>query len=390
MNAGARQLTALALASTALAAGCGDGSDSMDRRLGATGDPEVRIAVADPDSYRVFQPYIAEQLGFLAEDRVSLRLIDAGNEEAALDTVKAGDADLALVGAPAVIRSLAAGEKLRMVYEAAPGGEVQIQVPCGDCTTRASVRFSHFSELEGHTLGIAPGQRSEEYLALAQARTGLAPDAIKTKTIDGPEEARKAFAVGAIDAYLSPEELLDGATESTSLTPVSVPSGLFVSTDAALEGRRGLLARALRSWSRTSYAAMLNVSVTNALPDRLEGRDAVDDAIADASAPGSGEPAYGETGYTGRPEGYAYSRIEPVGSDLFGRFERVQLRVLAATMHEAGMIARVPRMSRAVDDRLIAPANRFDRARTYCRTRRWQKRNVGTKNMKRCSIEHSR
>ena len=49
-------------------------------------------------------------------------MIESGEDRAALAAVEKGDADLALVGAAAAIRSLAAGDKLRIVYESAPGG----------------------------------------------------------------------------------------------------------------------------------------------------------------------------------------------------------------------------------------------------------------------------
>ena len=221
-------------------------------------------------------------------------MIESGEDRAALAAVEKGDADLALVGAAAAIRSLAAGDKLRIVYESAPGGAVTIQVPCGICTTTDSVRFGRLAELKGHTLGIAGGEPSRQFLALSLARAGVAADTIETKTVDGPDEAHRALADREIDAYLAPDEQLDGRTESTFIVPVQVPSAVFISSGAALETRTRLVGRALRAWARATYAALLNPGVSAALPDRISGRSVAHKAFDDAHPPGAGAENYGE------------------------------------------------------------------------------------------------
>ncbi len=370
------RVAALALGLALLASGCGE--DDADRKLGSGGE-EVRIAVADPDSYRVFQPSVAEALGFLEDEGISLRMVDAGEEAAALTAVSEGDADLALVGAPAAIRSLTDGGDLRIVYESAPGNPIAIQVPCGDCTTNASVRFKRFAELTGHTLGIAGGEPSEDFLALALTRSGVPPGAIETKAIDGPGEARKALADGKIDAYLAPDELLDPETESTQLVPASVPSGVLVSTGATLEDRPGPIGRVLRAWARATYAAILNSTLSEALPERTTDLDTLDEAVLNAEPPSAGTEVSGER------DGYAFAVIRPVGSDVFGELEGERLTELAATMSDAGLIGAPPDLGPVLDDRLIATANDFDRLTTWCRSRAWEQRNVeGSEDLKPC------
>ena len=202
---------------------------------------------------------------------------------------------------------------------------VTIQVPCGICTTTDSVRFGRLAELKGHTLGIAGGEPSRQFLALSLARAGVAADTIETKTVDGPDEAHRALADREIDAYLAPDEQLDGRTESTFIVPVQVPSAVFISSGAALETRTRLVGRALRAWARATYAALLNPGVSAALPDRISGRSVAHKAFDDAHPPGAGAENYGED------DRYALARIEPRGSDVFGELERGRLRKLAAT-----------------------------------------------------------
>lgn len=349
----------LVFSPAAFTAGCGGGGE---REQG-----EVRVAVADPSSYRLFPYHVGRGLGLFEAEGVEVELVDAGDEAGALERVADGEAELAIVGADTLVPALARGEELDPVYGIAAGSDQSFEASCGVCTTSASVRLKRVEDLAGKTVAVA-GEDAELQLELLLRSAGLDLTDIELHSVADGAEAAQSIEAGESDAYIGPDEA-STEIESTSLGPGDlVPSATFVARPGTMDDLGGEGTGFLRGWSRATAVGLLNDPVTDALvPDSVSGGSALGEATLDAEPAGTGGSVSGTRG------GKAYAFLTPRGADIYGSFDLAAWSRFARLTGADGLDLESllePHRSGAVND--------WDRTELYCLSRRWEFENLDT------------
>lgn len=253
---------ALAVAvATALAACGGDGDDAA-----ADGDlTEVVFAQPVPQSVIQWPSYVADQLGYFADEGIAMSLAPASEDVPLPTFVNSGDADLAAAGASEVLFATREGADIRVVMDWWTRSAEGIVAPEDSTVADAE-------GLVGSTVGVASDE-DRAFLAAALGAVGSTLDDVEIVVVGsaGPSVAN-ALKKGDIDAFAGATSdfaalqaagiaLRDVTPEALAATPAS---SVIVSAEM-LENERDVVVGFLRAYAKATYAGLVDAEALAAM-----------------------------------------------------------------------------------------------------------------------------
>jgi NitT/TauT family transport system substrate-binding protein len=202
--------------------------------------------------------FAMQSYGYLADQGYKLNMLSSDTTVPYVAFLKNGQADLAVLDAGQVLQAVAAGQPVKVVYEAYQ------YAPEGIVVTDDSP-IQGLADLKGKTIGLA-SDRDQLTSIIALETVGLTIDDVKTVVVgdSGPVMA-KALQDRTIDAFAG------GATDRAgieaagvkirNITPPEVsrnPAASLAVWGPTMEEKRPLIEAFLRSWAMGSLAGSVD------------------------------------------------------------------------------------------------------------------------------------
>lgn len=254
-------LAILAAAFVGVAA-CGDEETSDGSEDGGSGELDVRFIQPIPESLAFYPYFIADELGYFADEGLNVELIPSGQTEQTLQ-LAANNVDIAAINPPEVLESLESGEDWVVFYDFYQSNVFSIKTPeDSDITTVA--------DLDGGVLGIT--SRGGGELPLVEAAledAGLVADEDVELLVvgDGGPQSARALEDGRIDAYSAAIQDFVGIEVSgialRDITPdefVTLPSNSLVMQRSLFESEDGrrMAEGFSRAWAKATSVGVLD------------------------------------------------------------------------------------------------------------------------------------
>ena len=342
---------AVAAALALVVAACGGDDEGSTSETGATLD-RVAFVQPLPASPLYFPSIVAEELGFVAEEGIEAVLLTAGDitEVALLDQ---GDADVAFTGFSEVISGLNAGFDFKVIWDGYHRAVEGVVVPMGS-------PIMSMDDLGGTTIGLASDSDLDFLNVALGFSASVGPDDVTT-VVTGTSGGILANSLesGEIDAFAgaaSDFAAMQGAgIELRFITPTEMegnPGGSLIVATELLDERSDVLERFLRAWAKAQYVGVVNPAAVEAVGRAVVPEFFENEAVALASLEG------------------AIGRWTPQ-NDIFGEVRAGAWESAVQQLLDGGVIASAPGTSEYLDDRIVAPANDFDRAAVAARAQEY-------------------
>lgn len=337
--------TALATASILVLAACGgsgggDGATGSSREGGLT---KVVFAQPVPQSVIQWPTYVADELGYFAEEGIEVSLAPASDISMAA-FVTNGSAKISAAGASEVLFASREGAELAVVMDwwtrSAEG-----------VVTLADSGIQSTEDLAGTKVGV-PSDEDRSFLTAALGAVGLSADDVEVVvTGDALASVANALRKGDIDAFSGATSdfaaLQAAGLELRDVTPeelAATPASSMVVTDEVLKNERDVIVGFLRAYAKATHAGLAN-------PEGLKAMSAaiVPDEWRDEEA---GTALLEVVLFNAQPDDG--SRIGDVRRQVW---EQAQEQLIAV-----GELDGPEDLDAILDDSLIEEVNDFDRA----------------------------
>jgi ABC-type nitrate/sulfonate/bicarbonate transport system substrate-binding protein len=236
----------------------------------------INFMSSNDGSCGTYPQFMIQAFGFLEEEGYKVTLLDSDTNVPYVAFLSNGDADLVFLDAAETLTARAAGQDIKIVYEAyqfAPEGIVVV----------ADSPIQNLSELKGKKIGLAE-QPDEITTQIALASVGIKLDEVTTFVVgnQGPVMA-SALRDKTIDAFAG------GSADRTALeaqgvvfrniTPDAIsknPGNSIAVWGPTLEEKRPLIQGFLRAWAKAQHAGILDTKAVIAacstyIPEQFEG-----------------------------------------------------------------------------------------------------------------------
>lgn len=347
-----RFMAPVALTAALLLSSC-SGAASEQADTDAEGLDVVRVL--GPVSMSLNVAFVGEELGYFADEGITIEEQDAGAmAEAAF--LSNGQTDVVFTGATEILTGISAGVDMRILYEywytAAEGVYVSEDSPITAAT-----------ELKGKTVGLA-SDSDIEFLKVVLKNVGLSESDVTTIVVGDQggviAEALKDGTIAALAGSTGEERSLAGAgVPLKDITPKIVkdtPGETFVAMADMVADDPDLLQRFFRAWAKASYASTVDEDVLLKMGDRNIPEATLDrvQAMIGVQQAHKTDPPNGVYGEL-RPEAW-----QRVSDDLF----------------DAGSLQQKVDVANYLDDQFIKGANEFDKAEVDADVKAWAEANL--------------
>jgi len=307
------------------------------------------------ESVNQYHPfYIADKLGYFAEEGLQVSFQDAGGSSAAIQQVIAGNADAALPAPSAFLNAVAQGYDLRWIYSYQYANIFTL------AATEAS-GITTIQDLKGKRVGVsdlAGGEVPLVRAVLEEAGLSQGADVQLVPVGDGSALTIEALRTGQVDAYSS--NLFDiAAIQAQGIGMVTIlpqeaqdfPANGVVVSAQMLEDNREKLAGFLRAVAKGVVYAAANDERAFALAADIRPEEFEDKAIA--------RPSWDVARRLKTPP--AALEDARLGSHYLDGFQAYHDFLRQGTEEEGALPVDVD-LSKALDVSLIDAANDFDKA----------------------------
>lgn len=307
------------------------------------------------ESVNQYHPfYIADELGYFAEEGLQVSFQDAGGSSAAIQQVIAGNADAALPAPSAFLNAVAQGYDLRWVYSYQYANIFTL------AATEAS-GIKTIQDLKGKRVGVsdlAGGEVPLVRAVLEEAGLSQGADVQLVPVGDGSALTVEALRTGQVDAYSS--NLFDiAAIQSQGIGMVTIlpqeaqdfPANGVVVSAQMLEDNPEKLAGFLRAVAKGVVYSAANDERAFAMAAEIRPEEFEDTSIA--------RPSWDVARRLKTPP--AALKDAPLGSHYLEGFQAYHDFLRQGTEEEGALPVDVD-LSKALDTSLIEAANDFGRA----------------------------
>jgi NitT/TauT family transport system substrate-binding protein len=235
----------------------------------------INFMAANDGSCGTYPQFMISAFGYLEKEGYKVTLLDSDTNVPYVAFLSNGDADLAMLDAAETLTARAAGQDIKIVYEAyqfAPEGIVVVD----------DSPIQSLSDLKGKKVGLAE-QPDEITTQIALSSVGMSLDDVTTFVVgnQGPVMAA-ALRDKTIDAFAG------GSADRTSLeaqgvkfrniTPDAIsknPGNSFAVWGPTLEEKRPLITAFLHAWAQAQHAGVLDTKAVIAacstyIPEQFE------------------------------------------------------------------------------------------------------------------------
>jgi NitT/TauT family transport system substrate-binding protein len=317
---------------------------------------EVVFAQPTPQSVIFWPTYVADELGYFAEEGIKLKMAPSAEISMAA-FVTNGSALIAAAGASEALFAKREGAEIAVVMDWATGSAEGISV-------LEESDIADAADLEGSTVGVASDE-DRAFLVAALGAVDLTEDDVEVIVVGaGGASVANALREGKIDAFSGPTSevaALEGAgVDMREVTPDAVantPAASMVVTKETLEERRDLVAGFLRAYAKATHAALANPEALKAMSMAVVPDEWRDEA--------SGESLMELVVAKSTPDDP--SKIGDVRPQVW---EEAQQQML-----DVGELEEAQDLDAILDDSLIADANDFDRGEVEDEMAEWLEEN---------------
>jgi len=233
---------------------------------------KMRIAYVSPSVNQAI-PWIAKETGILAKYDLSAEVVLITGSPRLVQSLIAGDVDLAFAGGTALIRARLRGADVAILGTAANVSTQRLMV------SRAS-KIRRLEDLKGAVIGVSQyGSEADTFARIALTKAGLKPDKDTTFIqLGGHPQVAAAMAAGKLEvgalaglASLTAErtgaKLLASAAEMKILSP----SGTFATTHSYIQRKRPVVEKLMRAFVEAIHYLKTNRSGAIPLLQRYLG-----------------------------------------------------------------------------------------------------------------------
>jgi ABC-type nitrate/sulfonate/bicarbonate transport system substrate-binding protein len=306
------------------------------------------------DSVNQYHPfYIADELGYFAEEGLDVEFQDAGGSSAAIRQVLAGNADAALPAPSAFLNAVAQGHDLKWVYSYQYANIFTL-------AAKADSGIKTIADLKGKKIGVSDLSGGEVPLVravLAAAGLNAGVDVAIVSVGDGSALTVDALQSGQVDAYSS--NLFDlAAIKASGIDMVTIlpkeaqdfPANGVVVTAETLASKADTLSAFLRAVAKgVAYAAAHDDKALEIAkkvrPEEFELEKLAAENWAAAHILKTPPAALAD---------------KPIGTHYVEGFQAYHDFLRKGTEEEGALAADVD-LSKALDSSLLEAANAFDR-----------------------------
>ncbi|WP_127754784.1 ABC transporter substrate-binding protein [Devosia sp. 1566] len=307
------------------------------------------------ESVNQYHPfYIADELGFFAEEGLEVEFEDAGGSSSAIQQVLAGNAEAGLPAPSAFLNAVAQGHELRWIYSYQYANIFTL-------AATAESGITQLSDLAGKRVGVSDLSGGEVPLVravLTEAGLGEGSDVRLVPVGDGSALTVDALQSGQVDAYSS--SLFDlAAIRSAGIDMVTIlpqeaqdfPANGIVVTADFLEAEPEKLAGFLRAVAKGVAYAAANDERAFDMAKQIRPEEFELEALA-------AENWTAARTLKTPPESLI---DQPLGSHYLPGFQAYHDFLRQGTEEEGGLAADVD-LELVLDSSLLESANEFDRA----------------------------
>jgi NitT/TauT family transport system substrate-binding protein len=230
--------------------------------ISSAGSQELKtlnILVANERATSEYPIYVAEELGFYADEGLDVNFLPSSTTVPYLAFLSNGDAELVMLDPAQVLQAVDNAQPASIIYEYMQLGPERLVVP-------ASSDVQTIADLKGKTIGMA-SDRDQVTVTIALDTVGLAPEDVESVVIgDSVPLIITQMRDGAIDAFAGGTNETGGfeanGIELRYLTPPEIlqaPGNSMVIWNERREELRDSIVGFLRAWNKASTAAMLDL-----------------------------------------------------------------------------------------------------------------------------------
>jgi NitT/TauT family transport system substrate-binding protein len=235
----------------------------------------INFMSANDGSCSVFPQFMMQAFGFLEKEGYKVNLLDSDTNVPYVAFLANGDADFAMLDASETLTARAAGQDIKIVYEAyqfAPEGIV----------VKADSPIQSLADLKGKKIGLAE-QPDEVTTQIALDSVGLTMDDVTTFVVgnQGPimaaalrDDTIDAFAGGSSDRAAIEAQ----GVKFRNITPDAIsknPGNSLAVWGPTLEEKRPMITAFLRAWAQSQHAGIIDTKAVVAacatyIPEQFE------------------------------------------------------------------------------------------------------------------------
>jgi NitT/TauT family transport system substrate-binding protein len=235
----------------------------------------INFMAANDGSCGTYPQFMVTAFGFLEQEGYKLTLLDSDTSVPYVAFLSNGDADVAMLDAIETLAARAAGQDIKIVYEAyqyAPEGIV----------VKADSPVQSLADLKGKKIGLAE-QPDEVTTQIALDSVGISMDEVTTFVVgnQGPVMAAAlrdntidAFAGGSSDRVAIEAQ----GVKFRNITPDAIsknPGNSLAVWGPTLEEKRPMIQALLRAWAKAQHAGVIDTKAIIAacktyIPEQFE------------------------------------------------------------------------------------------------------------------------
>ena len=240
---------------------------------------KVRLAFVSP-SVALSLPWVAKELGILAKHDLSAEILLITGSPRLVQSLIAGDVDLAFAGVTALMRARLRGAEVVILGASANHSSQKLLV------SRNS-RIRRLEELKGATIGVSQyGSEADTFTRNALAAAGVRADRdVTILQLGGHPQVAAAMAAGKLEvgalgglAALTAERAGARLLASAMELKILSPSGTFATTRSLIQRRRSVVERLVRSFVEALHFLKTNRSGSVALMQKYMGSLSAEEA----------------------------------------------------------------------------------------------------------------
>jgi len=233
---------------------------------------KVRMAYVSP-SVSLSLPWMVKETGILAKYDLAAEVLLITGSPRLVQTLIAGDVDLAFAGITAITRARTRGADVAILGAAANVSSQKLMVG-------RNSKIRRLEDLKGAIIGVSQyGSEADTFARNALALAGLKPDKdVTILQLGGHPQVAAAMVVGKLDvgalaglAALSAEKAGAKLLASAADLKILSPSGTFAATRGYIQRKRSVVDRLMRSFVEAIHYLKTNRTGSIALLQKYFG-----------------------------------------------------------------------------------------------------------------------
>ena len=244
----------------------------LSRAVESSGAEKIRVAYVAPSVTQAL-PWIANETGIFAKYGLTAEIVLITGSPRLVQSLIAGDVDLAFAGATALIRAQLRGAEVPILGSCT-------NIPSQKLMVGRTSKIQRLEDFKGSILGVSQyGSEADTFARIALAKAGLKPDKdVTILQLGGHPQVAAALAAGKIEtgvvaglASLTVEKSGGRILSSAADLKVLSPSGTFAATRGYIQRKRGTVERLMRSFVEAIHYLRTNPGGAISLLQRYMG-----------------------------------------------------------------------------------------------------------------------